>query len=365
MVLFAKLCGFASLRATFLGCSLLMTFVLSTLFLACGGEKYPLPQQPENTGGSSSASDTTYLQLQPVWGPATGYGFSRPKDVLVGREPLVYVADTENDRIVMLDLAGNILGESQPIDNPVALTQDSKLNLLIVTDSNNIYRIDLVAARHQIAGAQVELVFDEVDNPDRRFTGVAAVLSSLQGRSIINYLVTATGNDKRDNQILVFPEDFNVRVPDALSLEPNGLGMLSASLPSGITFLRDFSADFVFCMIGENSFKVQWITTSQFGIVPRLNPSQGNFDIFAPGKFSMPEDVTVDPEGNIFVVDADFDSLFKFTAAGEELQSFGGTGSGEKQFQQPHGVAFFDGTLYVADTGNNRIVRFRLSTDVD
>jgi sugar lactone lactonase YvrE len=79
----------------------------------------------------------------------------------------------------------------------------------------------------------------------------------------------------------------------------------------------------------------------------------------------MPEDVTVDPEGNIFVVDADFDSLFKFTAAGDELQSFGGTGSGEKQFQQPQGVAFFDRTLYVADTGNNRIVRFRLSTDVD
>jgi streptogramin lyase len=141
--------------------------------------------------------------------------------------------------------------------------------------------------------------------------------------------------------------------------------MLSAALPSGITSLRDFSADFVFCMIGENSFKVQWITTSQFGIVPRLNPSQGNFDIFAPGKFSMPEDVTVDPEGNIFVVDADLDSLFKFTSAGEELHSFGGTGSGEKQFQQPHGVAFFNGTLYIADTGNNRIVRFRLSTDVD
>ena len=67
----------------------------------------------------------------------------------------------------------------------------------------------------------------------------------------------------------------------------------------------------------------------------------------------------------IDVVDADFDSLFKFSAAGEELQSFGATGTGEKQFQQPHGVAFFDKTLYVADTGNDRIVRFRLSTDVD
>ncbi|MDZ7623899.1 MAG: hypothetical protein U5J96_05550 [Ignavibacteriaceae bacterium] len=31
-------------------------------------------------------------------------------------------------------------------------------------------------------------------------------------------------------------------------------------------------------------------------------------------------------------------------------------------FNEPHGVAFFDKTLYVADTGNNRIVRFILST---
>ncbi len=342
-------------------CLLLFAFLLSS----CGGDKFPLPQPVDDSGGTSAVSDTTYLQLQPVWGAETGYGFKQPQDVLLGREPLVYVADTQNDRIVMFDLSGNILGESQAIDNPVALTQDSKLNLLIVTDRNKIYRVNLTAVQHRIAEAPVELVFNEIDNPDRRFTGIAAVLASLQGRALINYIVTATGNDKKDNQILVFPEDFNVRTPDALSLEPNGLGILSASLPSGITFLRDFSGDFIFCMTGENSFKVQWITSGQFGIIPRLNPGLGNFDIFAAGKFSMPEDVTVDAEGNIYVIDADLHYLFKFSATGDELQSFGGAGTGEKQFQQPHGVAFFDKTLYVADTGNNRIVRFRLSTDVD
>ena len=80
----------------------------------------------------------------------------------MGREPLLYVADTGNDRVVMLDLAGNVLGQSQPIVGPVALTQDAKLRLLIVTDSNKIYRIDLVAVTHDIASAPAELVFDEV-----------------------------------------------------------------------------------------------------------------------------------------------------------------------------------------------------------
>ena len=330
---------------------------------ACGGEKFPLPQQPDDADGTVVASDTTYLQLQPVWEAETGYNLNQPQDILLGREPLIYIADTGNDRILMLDLAGNILGQSQPVDNPIALTQDSKLNLLIVTDSNKIYRINLVAVQHQIANAPVELVFHEVDNPDRRYTGIAASLVTLQNRASIGYYATATGNESRDNQVLIFPENFDVRVPPAVNLEPNGLGMLSAASPSGTTTLRDFSADFIFCMVGENSFKVQWLTPGEFGFMARLNPAQGDFDLLEPGKFSQPQDVTVDPEGNIYVVDADLDSLFKFSAAGDEQQSFGGTGSGEKQFNHPQGVAFFNRTLYVADTGNNRIVRFKLSTD--
>ena len=153
-------------------------------------------------------------------------------------------------------------------------------------------------------------------------------------------------------------------MPDAILLEPEGLGIQSASDASGITTLRDFNLDFIFCMVGQNSFKVQWITSGQFGFTPRLNPANGNFDLFEPGKFTTPEDVTVDEEGTIYVVDAELDRLFKFSVAGKEQQSFGGPGSGEKQFSSPHRVATFNKTLYVADTGNNRIVRFKLSTDV-
>ncbi len=340
-----------------------LTLLAALLLFACGGEKFPLPDQP-TSGGTTALDDTTYLQINPVWDAAGGYTFNQPEDILMGREPLIYVADTGNDRILMLDLAGNIIGASDTVDNPVAITQDSKLNLLIVTNSNKIYRINLVAVAHQIETAPVELVFEEVDNPDRRYTGIAATLASIGGKAVIRYYVTASGNQKRDNQVLIFPQDFNVNVPDAVNLEPEGLGIQSVSDPSGITTLRDFSIDFIFCMIGQNSFKVQWITGGEFGFIPRLSPANGNFDLFEPGKFSMPQDVAVDEEGSIYVVDADKDYLFKFSPSGEEQQSFGGAGSGEGEFNQPSGVAVFNKTLYVADSGNNRIVRFRLSTDV-
>jgi hypothetical protein len=87
-----------------------------------------------------------------------------------------------------------------------------------------------------------------------------------------------------------------------------------------------------------------------------------------------------DATAYLFVLDAGKDSLFIFNDAGVEgvapppgaqdrtkpfIVSFGGTGSGPLQFRNPQGVAYFDRIVYVADTGNNRISRFRLNTDFE
>ena len=79
-----------------------------------------------------------------------------------------------------------------------------------------------------------------------------------------------------------------------------------------------------------------------------------------PNFFESPEGATVDKSGNIYVADAVADSIYKFNERGDLLIAFGGM----EQFKEPHAVAFFDKTLYVADTGNNRILRFILSTDL-
>jgi len=83
-------------------------------------------------------------------------------------------------------------------------------------------------------------------------------------------------------------------------------------------------------------------------------------DIMIPGTFIQPEGVAIDNSGNLYVADAAKDSVYKFNSFGDLLIGFGG----ENQFKNPYSVAFFDKTLYVADTGNNRIIRFILSTDI-
>ncbi len=50
------------------------------------------------------SGDTVYVQLSPAW-----EGFNNPQDIYIGKEPFIYVADTDNDRIVMMNLAGQIL----------------------------------------------------------------------------------------------------------------------------------------------------------------------------------------------------------------------------------------------------------------
>jgi len=80
--------------------------------------------------------------------------------------------------------------------------------------------------------------------------------------------------------------------------------------------------------------------------------------------FGLAEDVAVDEFDNIYVVDAGRHSVLKFKYDGRLLLRFGSFGSGNKEFNQPKGIAYYNKTLYVADTGNNRILRFQLSTDI-
>ena len=111
------------------------------------------------------------------------------------------------------------------------------------------------------------------------------------------------------------------------------------------------------------------------------NPDRGNGFLYDEFKFTYPSDLAFAGDGTnyIFVTDSVKDSLFVFTSAGVEgvapppgssttvpvIVSFGGSGNGALQFSDPQGVAYFDRIVYVADTGNNRISRFRLNTDFE
>jgi len=141
-----------------------------------------------------------------------------------------------------------------------------------------------------------------------------------------------------------------------------GTGIYSANNISSISSFNLVNFDIVLTLTGENSFKTQWleyvITPDFTGYIIALRPQES--DIMSPQFFDRPEGTAIDNSGNIYVADAGKDSVYKFNPFGDLLIAFGGA----DQFSNPHAVAFFDRTLYVADTENNRILRFILSTDL-
>ena len=350
-------------------------FLILPLLIGCG-EKFNIGQLTSNTGNANITGDTVYVQINPAW-----TGFNNPQDILIGREPFVYVADTYNDRIVMMNLNGDILG-TKHIKRPVALAQDYELNLIVCCELDTVvngqtktfgavYKIDLVASQHQIASApSVKLLPRPTDlnYPDRKYTGVCVFYNN-------SFYVARTGPNNSsfidpDNSILYFSpkklfaggegDTLIGRVPN---IDPLSSGLVSANQISSLTSFSQRNIDFIETLTGNNSLKTQWliyvITPLSASYEARLTPSDGGA-LMSPNRFVQPEGSCIDDAGNIYVADVQKDSIFKFTPFGDELQSFGGPAV----FNGPYAVAYFDRILYIADTGNNRILRYILSTDL-
>ena len=72
-----------------------------------------------------------------------------------------------------------------------------------------------------------------------------------------------------------------------------------------------------------------------------------------------PNDLDVEPDGDVYLADTANDRVQKFTATGAPLTRWGSAGSGDGQMDAPTGVTVTpSGEVWVADTGNDRVLRF-------
>jgi len=372
---------------------ILSGLLLIALIFSCTSQKLPLPNIPPVEDQFSNVGKEVYVQLLPAFDAAHGYNFNQPSDIYLGVDNFLYIADTGNDRIVMMDLGGQIQGISQPIPHPEAITQNDSLQLLIVNKTNAIYKIDLPKYAHHIDQAPVEKVFEEASRPTRQFTGIT-VHNNFEYYVTVIDVADSSVNFKAFSFIYDFNSDHTLKGP--LPLNVNGTGLYSAILPTGIVSIREQYLDissaaeqtraFIFTQTGRtkllrNNFKVQYITTFFFEGSEFLTPNVAliGTDLYDPSKFYNPEDVAIDRAGFIFVVDAgravdDPDTtkplpgFYRFAPSGKQLQAVLGAGDGIQQFNNPKGIAVLpfleDQIVFIADTGNNRILMFKLSTQV-
>jgi len=207
-----------------------------------------------------------------------------------------------------------------------------------------------------------------------------------------------------DNTVLVFSENSNGKIENTSQiriLNPSNPSFLSGISINDITTLtgppqrENVTSDLSF-IITQGSpeenipFRTLWVSAVETidGLEYRPNSSLLSKDttraesfLYDQNKFKNPTGIafSADSRRYIFVVDADTDSLYMFQSNGFEginppagsaavkaiNVSFGGLGGEAREFTNPNGVAYFDEIVYVADTGNNRISRFKLTTDFE
>ncbi len=357
----------------------------NVLFLAMDDRGLSLIRFPGNI------SETTFVQLNPPWDRQRGYDFNNPGAILIGYDTYLYVADTDNDRIIRLDAAGTI-SAYYSVPHPVSIAQDELLRLLVVTgQSREIYKIDVGPAGDGIAvrcfggrsdkdsllGIDSNEVFTAVaDAPDYHKKYYVASASPLLDQSG-KVLVFGNAVGIAENSDTLYDPKFLVSGDTARNpIIAYGTGLGYADHPIGLVAFRRNNIEHLVIVQDSASFKVQllnWSYNTYYRIgwyAATILPGPDN-DLYQANAFTAPLAATVDSSGNIYVVQKSSGAVycaFKFSSTGRLNEAFGQPGDGAGQLLNPRGVAYDSHpnrkTLFIVDSGNNRILRFKLSTDI-
>ncbi|MCP4581132.1 MAG: hypothetical protein GY839_05905 [candidate division Zixibacteria bacterium] len=390
---------------------LILLIVLAIVFmlLSCG-EKI---SRPEEIPFEGNLSDTTYLQLNPPWDEDHGYSFNNPGKIIVGWDTYLYVCDTDNHRILQMDAAGTI-HSTYEVDHPIGITQDELLRLIVVNGTRDIYKIDTYPGRNgnQTISYSVDSEHYDMLGDNDVFTDVSEIPGYIDKAyfvSVYDTLLDQTGkvllflNDPDTSMVnnadTLLPPEFPVggEDPEAPDTSHNpvveyGTGVGFADHPNGLTAFARSGSLFLLTTQDSSSFKTQllrWYTNSYYHVQffqPALLPGGGT-DLYSDTLNLIPSAATVDESGNIYVVckpDTAADSLacsvYKFDPIGRLKEAWGPyattdtldenyTSDTAGKMNFPRGVAYdYFGdrrTVYISDSGNNRILRFKLSTDIE
>jgi len=418
----------------------IVAFFVLLIFINCGHFE-PLPKV-----GEAEQGDTSYVQIFPNW-EQDAYNFQSPKDVLVGNDGYIFVADSGNGRIVVLDQAGfeiskdeygndfNKLSEINISDKgriePLRLNQDSKMNLLIADGSNQVYAwnqhfnnvgIKAVAKKYWLKNNNTNntIVLNEIDSLPYYMENEWSIVNAEfeENEELIENLLAPhvffDGNDMRNILLDTYGDTRNSKIVDVVAFGKdysNGMHMLDKRynrivrlkyVPKHLLFLEDSSVVFNYEAVFSEVVTGQG-TGAGFVMDPKsisldesgniyYTQTGGSFSchgisvgssrsIFSPNeneildlnRFDIAYDISIDSRATIYVVDAGKNLIQTFNGQGQFQRNIGtvviDTSYAESDslyqveiaeiLNRPESVDINENTVYIADTGNSRIVRFQ------
>ncbi len=169
----------------------------------------------------------------------------------------------------------------------------------------------------------------------------------------------------------------NVGTGDELEILPNGNAELSTNGSSHLVSFHLNSAGEYEAPSGDTNLKLSYeakehaylLADATAGTVMKFTQPEGSqaiapssaFTFGTPGseaeQFARPSEAAVNAAGDIYIADTGNNRILKFGREDNAEASYGTLGSGNGQFDEPTGVAInqANGDIYVSDRGNTRV----------
>jgi len=318
------------------------------------------------------------VPVRVITGLQLGVGdFNRPNDFRFGLDGRVYIADTNNDRIIVLDAGLNLIktidgfesggerhtfnapeGAFAEVDGTLFIADTQNRRIVVLDDSGNLIRnmddIELTGsmltfrpqkvvtdiAGHVYvvgAGSTEGLIQLTRDGEFVRFFGSNRVRPNPI-EVIYRMFLTRTQRQAREQFV---PTEFsNAHVDDE--------GFLYVTTRSTRTLqIRRLNA------LGSDILRHDGIGEDVYGDLSST-PSRS-------GALAQFQAVTTDPDGNVYALDNSTGRVFVYDNTGEMMFMFGGRGNQTGLFNDAQAIDIRDGRAYVLDSGRGNITVFELT----
>ena len=300
---------------------------------ACAGTPRPRPDQVQ----TPAQIPVQLVFDKEISGRLLAYDLNRPSGLAFDALGDLFIADGGNHRLIKLgrnlapvrDYGGYGSGTGQ-FSNPGDIAIDRGLNLYVLDgDNRRIIRLD------------INLNYVDEIIPEDDSNEIISTLGKLSGLQISQLGEISVAD--YDNSRLIRLDNFN-----RFSRYVGDFGYGSGALlnPLGLAF--DGTGRYYVADAGNRRIAVY--------------DDYGNYlSQFGTGELDRPSAVTVDHTGIIWVADEGLHEIMAYTAAGAFLMRTGGETKYKYQFSDIKALAVSsDNRLFVADTGNNRILIYRI-----
>lgn len=312
-----------------------------------------LPTNGEDSPGE--VKRTWDFEVMALWDQL---GLAGPEGIDVCDGGDVIVADTGNDRILRLNGSGVVLGSADAILSPVRVTCDDGGDVLVVSRDSGLFRVRMDEAS-TVDPFQFPGFGDAPSASGMRVTDIDVCRFIRVGTSVESaYVVATSGTGDSSSSIVLVSQDAATRA-FPLPLRNGRHGLLGVVEPIAVAADPGGTAEIAYCTSVETPQPVQWLVPRVWGFAPRVSPNGETKALYDSELSGSARDLDFDSMGNLVVLDGVDGRIVAYDSSGRRAGSYVGRGPGFASLKQPMGLAISGEMVFVADTGNDRIVVLR------